>query len=286
MENQTKPLVILIGKSGTGKTSVAEYLCDTYGWTQIESYTTRPRRSIDEIGHHFITEAEFDQIPMTDRIAYMEYCGHRYCSRRAQLDNADLYVVTPDGYEAIQRQYHNRPLFAIALTASTDVLKNRMKIRGGSTEEEIEKRIQRDDSIFQNLKTDITISTENLSIPEVGDTVMALFKLRLRQINARSDFLTPHVVGIKWRVSDGEFEISEEKRKRLGLPEEVTIPNVFRTSVYLKDDQIDWRTLGDAIMNWLSEKYITDYLTEKYDLTIVSFCIEFAEKIKVKGEKL
>ena len=57
MKKQKKPLVIIIGRSGAGKTSVANAMRDAYGWTQIESYTTRPRRSEDETGHHFITEA-------------------------------------------------------------------------------------------------------------------------------------------------------------------------------------------------------------------------------------
>ena len=48
MEKQKKPLVIIMGRSGAGKTSVANAMRDAYGWTQIESYTTRPRRSEDE----------------------------------------------------------------------------------------------------------------------------------------------------------------------------------------------------------------------------------------------
>ena len=75
MEKQKKPLVIIMGRSGAGKTCVANAMRDAYGWTQIESYTTRPRRSEDETGHHFITEAEFDQISECDLFADMEYCG-------------------------------------------------------------------------------------------------------------------------------------------------------------------------------------------------------------------
>lgn len=174
MIKKAKPLIILMGKSGVGKTSVARYLCETYGWSQIESYTTRPRRSADEIGHHFISDAEFDQIPEDDRIAYMEYCGYRYCSRREQLDSANLYVVTPDGYDRIKEEYCGRPLFTIALVASEDVLKSRMRMRGGSTEEQINERTQRDDAIFRNLKSDVTIPTDHLSISEVGDAIITL----------------------------------------------------------------------------------------------------------------
>lgn len=174
MEKQKKPLVILMGRSGAGKTSVANALHDACGWTQIESYTTRPRRSEDETGHHFITEAEFDQIPECDRFAYMEYCGYRYCAKREQLDQADLYVVTPDGYEMIREAYQDRPFFTIMLTASEAVLKERMRKRGGSTEDEIQERISRDDVIFRDLHPDVVICTDRRSAEETGRTIFAL----------------------------------------------------------------------------------------------------------------
>ena len=63
MEKQKKPLVIIIGRSGAGKTSVANAMRDAYGWTQIESYTTRPRRSEDETGRTIFALAE---VFMTD----------------------------------------------------------------------------------------------------------------------------------------------------------------------------------------------------------------------------
>ena len=174
MEKQKKPLVIIMGRSGAGKTSVANAMRDAYGWTQIESYTTRPRRSEDETGHHFITEAEFDQIPECDRFAYMEYCGYRYCAKREQLDQADLYVVTPDGYEMIRKAYQDRPFFTVALTASKAVLQERMKKRGGSTDDKIQERIRRDDAIFQDLHPDVVIFTDRRSAEETGRTIFAL----------------------------------------------------------------------------------------------------------------
>lgn len=174
MEKQKKPLVIIMGRSGAGKTCVANAMRDAYGWTQIESYTTRPRRSEDETGHHFITEAEFDQIPECDRFAYMEYCGYRYCAKREQLDQADLYVVTPDGYEMIRKAYQDRPFFTVVLTASKAVLQERMKKRGGSTDDKIQERIRRDDAIFQDLHPDIVICTDRRSAEETGRTIFAL----------------------------------------------------------------------------------------------------------------
>ena len=174
MKKQNKPLIIIMGRSGTGKTSVANALHDAYGWIQIESYTTRPRRSKDETGHHFITETEFDRIQECDRFAYMEYCGYRYCTKREQLDQADLYVVTPDGYEMIKETYRDRPFFVIVLDASEAVLRERMRKRGGSTKEEIEERIRRDHVIFQDLHPDAIICTDQRSIEETGRMFFAL----------------------------------------------------------------------------------------------------------------
>lgn len=181
MIKHVEPLIIIMGKSGTGKTSIATYLHDKLDWQQIESYTTRPRRTADEAGHHFISNAEFDQIPANDRIAYMEYCGYRYCAKREQLDEADLYVVTPDGYESVKAQYQDRPLITVLLTASEETLKDRMRMRGGNTEDDINKKIQQDNALFQNMEADVTLATDQLSIQEIGDVIVMLSKFRTYQ---------------------------------------------------------------------------------------------------------
>ena len=181
MTKHVEPLIIIMGKSGTGKTSVATYLHDKLDWQQIESYTTRPRRTAEEAGHHFISDAEFDQIPANDRIAYMEYCGYRYCAKREQLDEADLYVVTPDGYESVKAQYQSRPLITVLLTASEETLKNRMRMRGGNTEDDLNKKIQQDNVIFQNVEADVTLATDRLSVQEIGDIIVMLSKFRIYQ---------------------------------------------------------------------------------------------------------
>ena len=37
-------IILLVGKSGSGKTTIAKYLKKLYGWQDIDSYTTRPPR--------------------------------------------------------------------------------------------------------------------------------------------------------------------------------------------------------------------------------------------------
>ena len=83
-------------------------------------------------------------------------------------------MVTPDGYEMIRKAYQDRPFFTVALTASKAVLQERMKKRGGSTDDKIQERIRRDDAIFQDLHPDVAICTDRRSAEETGRTIFAL----------------------------------------------------------------------------------------------------------------
>ena len=51
-----------------------------------------------------------------------------------------------------------------------------MKERGGCTDEAINYRLEQDDLIFKNLKTDITINTDQLSIEQVGEAIVSATK--------------------------------------------------------------------------------------------------------------
>lgn len=54
-------IIALFGEAGTGKDSIQNYLCQTYHFNPIISYTTRPPRQgeIEGISYHFITDEEF-----------------------------------------------------------------------------------------------------------------------------------------------------------------------------------------------------------------------------------
>jgi len=58
----TSPLLVFVGPSGTGKSSIVRAL-DARGVVRVHpTWTTRPRRAdeqIDAIEHHFVSEAEF-----------------------------------------------------------------------------------------------------------------------------------------------------------------------------------------------------------------------------------
>lgn len=250
MRTLDTPLIALIGRSGVGKTSVAKYLEDKYDWTQVESYTTRPKRNKDEKGHQFITEPQFNSIPKEEIMAYMRYRGYQYGATEDQLNEANLYVVDPGGYKMLKERYKNRPILAIKLAASRDILESRMRTRGTS-EQEIADRIEKDNDIFDNFQSDVEISTDNLSISEVGEEIIKVFQSvgDYQEDHDENKFLVVEALHIDW---DASFEAIESHH----LPEATTILGAFKVKDYWKTgDSTDQEKLGEAVCDWLANTY-------------------------------
>lgn len=133
-----KPLFLFVGMSASGKTTIANMLSEV-GYSQVWSYTTRPRRYDAEIGHVFISKEEFDNL--TDVVAYTKFNGYEYCTTLKQLENADIYVVDPDGIKVLLDNYDklNRKIFIFYFDADTYNRIRRMKIRGDSNDKIVDR---------------------------------------------------------------------------------------------------------------------------------------------------
>ena len=124
-------LYLFIGKSASGKTSVANFLERKYGYKQVNSYTTRPPRYDGEIGHVFVTEEEFKGL--TDVVAYTFYNNNHYGTTAEQLDQCSIYVVDVPGVETLLQKYKtNRPICIIYFDATVYTRINRMLDRHDS----------------------------------------------------------------------------------------------------------------------------------------------------------
>jgi guanylate kinase len=92
-----KPLFLFVGKSASGKTTIANMLSEKHGYKQVESYTTRPPRFEGESGHIFVSEDEFNNLG--ELAAYTYYNNHHYGTTLQQLNECDIYVVDIPGVE-------------------------------------------------------------------------------------------------------------------------------------------------------------------------------------------
>lgn len=139
------PLFLLVGKSASGKTTIADILEKTYGHKSVESYTTRKPRYDGERGHIFIREDEFDDLG--ELVAYTEYDAHRYGTTSVQLDECTLYVIDIPGIDTLLKRYNTeRPIRIIYFNTSVRTRILRM-IERGDSDMAIIKRLLQDEQM-------------------------------------------------------------------------------------------------------------------------------------------
>ncbi len=98
-----RPILLITGRSGVGKDTIADYLCDNFGYTKVKSYTTRQPRYEGEETHIFVTKEEFDKL--SHKVAYTNREGVEYCATQEQVDNADIYIIDPPGIKYFLEVY-------------------------------------------------------------------------------------------------------------------------------------------------------------------------------------
>lgn len=127
-----KPLFLFVGRSASGKTTIANMLAEKYGYKQVESYTTRPPRYEGEIGHIFVTKEEFENLG--ELAAYTFYNNHHYGTTLDQLNDCDIYVIDIPGVESLLKKIQDdtRPICIMYFDASVYNRILRMIDRGDS----------------------------------------------------------------------------------------------------------------------------------------------------------
>lgn len=174
MNNNRKPnaKVLLVGKSGSGKNTVQDYLVKKYGLKPLLSYTTRERRFPEENTHTFITLQEYENFKQTDFIAYTFYNGNHYFATRKQLEEADIYIIDLDGVEYISKLNLGleTPYIVIYLDVPEDVRRQRMESRNDDATA-IEERLRYDEEAFREVNRWCNYSIPNLDSEETSKSI-------------------------------------------------------------------------------------------------------------------
>lgn len=121
-------LYIIIGKSGSGKNTLAKYLECRYGYKLAESYTDRPRRFKEETGHVFLTKDEFSALE--GLVAVRKKEDGRYGLTLEMLNCSDLVILDPAGAKEVLSTYKARPVHVIGVHADFRTRLRRMQSRG------------------------------------------------------------------------------------------------------------------------------------------------------------
>jgi len=156
-------MLIIVGKSATGKTQIVNELVKNYNMEKLVTYTTRPMRDGETYGtdYYFISKDDFlNKIKNGFFLEYVVYNGNYYGTSFSDLADNKVVILEPNGL----KNYLNKNiknLFVVFLRCSKEVLRLRMKKRNDS-ETDIEKRLLNDEEAFKDLlaiKPNLTIDT-------------------------------------------------------------------------------------------------------------------------------
>lgn len=142
-------IFLVVGRSGTGKSTLVDMYCKEHGTTVIQSYTTRPKRYEGETGHIFVDKNSFPCAE--DWVAYTMFDGYKYCATQQQIENNDFYIIDQSGIFWLLNKYKgNKKIIIIYLRCSDEEIINRMTKRG-DTKENIMKRLEHDKDKFDRM---------------------------------------------------------------------------------------------------------------------------------------
>lgn len=183
-------LTILIGKSASGKDSVARELIENHQYEPFLSYTTRPMREgeIEGRDYHFISDEEFDDKFLKDQ--FLETRSYqviengkasvwKYATPKQELEENRKYIriVDVEGCRSLLNHYGREKCFVVYLEADDAVREQRAMKRGGFEKAEWDRRAKDDDVKFAkkivNGIADLVINTSDSNVPK--DNPIAYF---------------------------------------------------------------------------------------------------------------
>lgn len=99
-------MIVLVGESASGKSSIERYLVENYGYNKVVSYTTRRPRpnEIEGVDYHFISVDEFLNLKEQGFFAETAiYNNWYYGTAKEDCTDDKIAVLTPHGLRQISK---------------------------------------------------------------------------------------------------------------------------------------------------------------------------------------
>lgn len=164
-----------MGGSGCGKDSIVQQLSQ-YGYKQVISYSTRPRREGEGDTHIFINPKEVEQYK-PNIAAYTRIGEYEYFTTVDQLKEVDLYVIDAEGYKYLKDTIKDIKFIPIYINVSE---KDRFQraLKRGDRKEIIEKRFCDENIQFQMFKeNEVFYSVPNYSIDKAVNIILKIIEV-------------------------------------------------------------------------------------------------------------
>ena len=183
-------ILVICGKTASGKNLVRDILVEKYNYNPIVTYTSRPPRKGEkqDITYHFISTDEFiEKINNGFFAEWKDYVTNDgiwyYGTALDDCMNAsdkDVIILTPDGVRDLKNNDVN--LIVVYLYSNLKTIRHRLKFRGDDLKE-VERRISSDIKDFKDaemLADRIVYNNLNDNIDNVVENVLCWYEKILR----------------------------------------------------------------------------------------------------------
>lgn len=177
-------MIVLVGESASGKSTIEKALVDNYGFQKIISYTTRPPRQgeVDGIDYHFISKEKFQELQSKNFFAEVgNYRGWYYGSSVEDCKKDGMVVVlTPHGFRQMKK-YENLDIisFYINIPRRDRMIKI---LQRGDDIEECHRRSVSDIGMFDGIEDEVNFIIHNegyeKSADNIADEIMSFLKVK------------------------------------------------------------------------------------------------------------
>lgn len=181
-------IIVLLGASGSGKSTIENELATHYGFEKIISYTTRQPRNGEVNGkdYYFTENNTFADMINTGVLAeYDEYSqGRLYGTLKADYqDGNKVVVLTPNGLRQLKQSCPNDNIFTVLVNSNLGTRVKRYIDRCGvnkftfDDKNEIAARVERDFAMFLGLEREVNLVVDNNEGTDINDVAKEILDM-------------------------------------------------------------------------------------------------------------
>lgn len=165
-----------MGRTCSGKTTLAKTVAASFNMNVLRSYTTRPKRDgeNEHTSDHIFISDEDVKLFKGKMVTYTEINGHKYFVTKDMIMNSDIYVIDPDGYhmlaEYVERKNLKIELVPIYIDVDVNDQERRYRNRG-NTRKDFWERYKSETEQFDKFEE------------EIDDFENEIYTYRIKNIN-------------------------------------------------------------------------------------------------------
>lgn len=170
-------MIVIVGESASGKSSVAKYLMDNCGYKKIVTYTTRAQRDyeVDGVDYYFIQKQHFETLKKQGFFAETaSYNGWLYGSAKEDYTDDIVVVLTPRGLRSL-RQNGVENIYSVYLDVPRRDRLIKCLERGDNIEEAYRRNLS-DVGQFDGIEDEVDLVVQNpkylCDVKTIGDAII------------------------------------------------------------------------------------------------------------------